>query len=85
MLSNESVAESVDSVGLYFVNTADESKTVRLAPPQICRNTSSLLEEIVPQLEKETYRIRVATCFTGAAGARKTVREHAFGKSVTVV
>lgn len=78
-------SSSDSSIGLFFENTEDESKSVRLAPSQIYHNTSSLLEGIVPELEAGTYKIRVATRFSGSSGTRKTIRENTFEKLITIV
>ena len=84
--NSEQSGNSTDmSVGLFFENTEDESKNVRLAPSQIYHNTASLLEGIVPELEAGTYKIRVATRFSGTSGVRRTVRESIFEKLVTIV
>lgn len=81
----EDVSASDSTVGLYFVNVADDSKTVRLLPSQIYHNSSALLEGIIPELESGTYRIRVVTRIVNGTWVSNTVREHTFEKEFTVI
>lgn len=48
-------------VGLYFVNTGDESKTVKIEQSLLGINTQSKLAFVVPQLESGTYVLKLLT------------------------
>lgn len=48
-------------VGLYFVNTEDESKTVKLEESLLGNNTQGKLAFVVPQLESGTYVLKLVT------------------------
>ncbi|MCR5623192.1 MAG: DUF4469 domain-containing protein [Treponema sp.] len=75
--------ESESPVGLYFDNTEEPEKSMRLLPSQIYHNSTTLLEGIIPQLKNGIYKVRVATKYCGKKG-RRTVQEHCFAKDFTV-
>ena len=50
-----------EDVGLYFVNTEDESKTVKVPASKIGVNTSSRIACVVPSLESGSWKIRIVT------------------------
>lgn len=50
-----------EDVGLYFVNTEDDSKTVKLEVAKIGVNSSVRIACVVPELEIGNYRIKVVS------------------------
>ena len=50
-----------EDVGLYFVNTEDEGKTVKVSASKIGVNTSSRIACVVPNLESGSWRIKIVT------------------------
>lgn len=73
------------SVGLYFVNVEDESKTVKLDCSKMGINSSSQLACVVPTtLSAGNYRIRVVTQFAKSRTPRKDPVDFTFDKLFTV-
>ena len=70
-----------ESVGLYFMNVDDETKSVRLEKSKIGTNSSTRLACAVPTtLADGTYRIKVVTQFTKSKATRKEPLSFVFDK-----
>lgn len=83
---NLAICGTDPSVGLYFVNTADDSKTVRLEQGKIGANMPSRLACVVPAtLEAGTYQVKIVTQFSRAGYERKEPLEFVFDKAFEVV
>ena len=73
------------SVGLYFVNVDDDTKTIKLDRSKIGINSSSRLACVVPTtLTAGTYHIKVVTQYSKGKTARKEPVEFTFDKLFTV-
>ena len=73
-----------DDVGLYFVNTEDEAKSVRIGAEKIGVNTSTRIACVVPQLESGIYRIKVVTQFAKSTVPCKESKSQTFSNTFTV-
>ncbi len=62
-----------EDVGLYFVNTEDDSKTVKVEPAKIGVNLASRLACVVPALESGKYRLKVVSQCSKAAPRKESV------------
>ncbi len=83
--SNLTIQGEDASVGLYFENVEDSTKTVKLDSSKMGINSSSRLACVVPTtLTAGSYRIRVATQFTRTKTPRKEPVEFTFDKLFTV-
>lgn len=77
--ANLAIAGKNEDVGLYFVNTEDESKTVRLGTDKIGRNDPSSLCCVVPsKLADGTYKIMIRTQFLSGKSLSKDTRAYVF-------
>lgn len=83
---NLAVAGVNEDVGLYFVNTQDESKTVRLEADKIGRNSSKSLCCVVPtDLSEGTYKIMVRTQYLSGKSLVKDTRTCVFESEFRLV
>lgn len=83
--SNLIIQGEDDSVGLYFVNVDDETKTVKLDGSKMGINTSGRLACVVPTtLTTGNYHIKVVTQFAKSKTPRKEPVEFTFDKLFTV-
>lgn len=83
--SNLAIEGTDDSVGLYFVNITDETKSVRLEKGKMGTNSSSRLACVVPAaLSDGTYKIKVVTQFSKSKTLRKEPLSFVFDKQFTV-
>jgi hypothetical protein len=73
-----------EDVGLYFVNTEDESKTVKLAASKIGVNTSSRIACVVPSLESGSWKIRIVTQYAKSSVPCKESKSQTFSNTFTV-
>lgn len=79
------VAGGNDDVGLYFVETTDEAKTVKLGVDKIGRNCPSSLCCVVPaELSEGTYKIMLRTQFLCGKAFSKDTKECKFESEFTV-
>lgn len=79
--TNITVSGKNEDVGLYFVNSADESKTVRLTAEKLGRNEPKTVSCVVPsELESGSYRIMIKTQFTSGKNMSKETKTHTFEK-----
>lgn len=78
---NIKICGNSENVGLYFVNSEDSSKTVRLGADDIGINKSTLVACVVPpELESGSYSIKIVTQFMGSPTSfRKDCQTAAFG------
>ncbi len=77
--ANLTVAGDNEDVGLYFVHTEDEAKTVRLGADKIGRNGPSSLCCVVPsELAAGTYRIMIRTQHLSGKSLSKDTRAYVF-------
>ena len=77
--ANLTIAGENEDVGLYFVSTEDESKTVRLGADKIGRNNPSSLCCVVPsELVAGTYKIMIRTQHLSGKTLAKDTREYVF-------
>ena len=83
--TNLSVQGEDASVGLYFENVDDDTKTVKLDSSKMGINSSNRLACVVPTtLTAGNYKIRVVTQFTKTKNLRKEPVEFMFDKLFTV-
>ena len=74
--TNIAVQGQNEEVGLYFVNTEDESKNVKLGAEKLGRNTSGSLCGVVPsELEEGTYRLMIRTQSLSGKVLSKEIKE----------
>ena len=74
--TNIAVQGQNEEVGLYFVNTEDESKNVKLGAEKLGRNTSGSLCCVVPsELEEGTYRLMIRTQSLSGKVLSKEIKE----------
>lgn len=79
--SNLTIEGEDDSVGLYFMNADDETKSVKLEKGKMGTNLSTRLACVVPAtLADGKYRIKVVTQFTKAKTTRKEPLSFVFDK-----
>ena len=84
--SNLTIAGTDSSVGLYFINTIDDTKSVKLEQSKIGTNTSTRLACVIPAtLADGEYQIKVVTQFSKAKTLRKEPLTFVFDKHLTVV
>ena len=82
---NLTVTGDNEDVGLYFVCTEDDSKTVRLGTEKIGRNEPSTLCCVVPaELEEGTYRIMVRTQYLSGKNLSKETKAFTYGQELRV-
>ncbi len=82
--SNLAIKGSDESVGLYFMNVDDETKSVKLEEGKMGTNSSSRLACVVPTtLADGTYQIKVVTQFAKSKTARKEPLSFVFDKRLT--
>ena len=74
-----------DDVGLYFVNTEDESSTVKVDASKIGVNTSSRIACVVPKLASGSYKIKIVTQFARSNAPRKDSQVNTFSNTFTVL
>lgn len=73
-----------DSVGLYFMNVEDETKSIKLEKGKMGTNSPTRLACVVPAtLADGTYRIKVVTQFIKAKATRKEPLSFVFDKRLT--
>lgn len=79
--ANIKICGEKEENGLYFVNTADSSKTVKLSADELGFNTSTKVACVVPlSLESGSYSIRLVTQFMGGNKIfRKEAQTAVFG------
>lgn len=71
-------------VGLYFENTEDEAKSVKIAAAKIGVNTSTRIACVVPQLASGNYKIKIVTQFAKSTVPCKESKSQTFGNTFTV-
>ena len=82
--TNLTIAGDDEKVGLYFKNTLDSSKDVKLAVKKMGVNNPSKLACVVPQLEAGTYQLKIITQFSKGKAFRKVPLESNFSAVLTV-
>lgn len=83
--SNIAVSGDDPAVGLYFVNTDDETKTVMLEQDKLGMNTPSRLACVVPSgLAEGAYQLKVVTQFARSGTFRKEPLSFVFGRTFDV-
>lgn len=81
--TNIRVLGDCEEVGLYFVNTEDSSKTVKLSASELGRNASTAIACVVPaDLENVEYSIKIVTQFIGGKVCRKEPLEFTYGNFI---
>ncbi|MDX9919163.1 MAG: DNA-binding domain-containing protein [Paludibacter sp.] len=75
------VGENPDN-GVYFINTADNTRT-KVDPTDIVTNNPSELIVVVPELKAGTYKVEVQTQYAGAS-VLKEPRSCTFDRILTV-
>ena len=79
-----SVSGEDESVGLYFENIDDESKSVKVTEEEIGQNTSNRLALVIPPLTSGKYKIKIVTQFTRTKSMLKEPRSSAHDEVFTV-
>ena len=74
-----------DDVGLYFVNTEDETSSVKVDVSKIGVNTSSRIACVVPKLASGSYKIKIVTQFARSNAPRKDSQVNTFTNTFTVL
>ena len=64
-----------EDVGLWFINTEDESKNAVVKASELGVNKCSLITCDIPLLEPGTYRIRIVTQYTKSSVPKKDSME----------
>lgn len=79
--TNIAISGENEDVGLYFVNTEDETKTVKLPAEKLGRNEPKTVSCVVPsELESGVYRIMVKTQYVNGKIFSKETKTHTFEK-----
>lgn len=79
------VAGDDEAVGLYFVNVADDSKTVKLSAEKLGTNTATRVACVVPkELAAGKYNLKIVTQFTKTKAQRKTPLDYVYPVELTV-
>lgn len=73
-----------EDVGLYFENTDDDSKTVKLTKEMIGVNEPGKIACIIPSLEAGTYRIRIVTQYSKGTITGRESKTDTYGETFTV-
>ena len=82
--TNLSVAGEDEAVGLYFKNSLDSTKDVKLSAKKLGVNTPSKLACVVPPLESGTYQIKIVTQYSKSKTLRKSPIESTLSAPLTV-
>lgn len=61
---NIMIAGENEDVGLWFVNTEDESKSIKVNAADCGINKAGILSCVIPELEPGTYQIKVVTQYS---------------------
>ena len=68
-------------MGLYFVNTKDETKSVKLTAEKLGRNEPKTVSCVVPgELESGSYKVMIKTQFVNGKYFSKETKTHTFEK-----
>jgi hypothetical protein len=83
--TNIAVAGENEDIGIYFVNSVDESKTIKLPVEKLGRNEPKRISCVVPgELESGSYKIMVKTQFTSGKYFSKETKTNIFKKEFHV-
>ena len=82
--TNLTIAGDDEKVGLYFKNTLDSTKDVKLGVKKMGVNNPSKLACVVPQLEAGTYQLKIITQFSKGKAFRKVPLESNLSAVLTV-
>ncbi len=79
--TNIAVSGENEDVGLYFVNTEDETKSIKLTAEKLGRNEPKTVSCVVPsELESGSYKIMIKTQFVNGKYSSKETKTHIFEK-----
>lgn len=79
------VAGEDPAVGIYLINTADNSETKLGQEDIVTNNPSSLIILMPTSIAEGVYRLKIVTQFTGAGKLLKAPRETVFYQELTVL